>query len=87
MNADNVCLRKNGRPQLNRSVAYHLENRKFVAFLEKMADELGIEKIDALMEQAHQDEQGITSLVLDNEQEGLYQESRWRTLPRPGIGC
>ena len=67
---DKACLRHpDGRPQMNGNHAYHLENKRFVAYLESLTDQLGIEKIDALVERVDQNAEGIQSLILDNGQE------------------
>jgi tryptophan halogenase len=58
--------RKNGDPHilLQGGFAYHLENKRFVAHLEDLASESGIDKIDDIFDHAEQDEFGIKSLVL-----------------------
>lgn len=64
-----VALRKpNGQPQFNQNFAYHLENKKFVAYFENLGDELGIHKIDAIVEGVKLGPNGIESLKLDNGQ-------------------
>jgi tryptophan 7-halogenase len=69
MNADKMCIRMpNGKIRFNANHAYHLQNARFVDFLERKADEFGIEKIDAILQDVVQDESGIKSLVLDNGQ-------------------
>lgn len=66
MNRDNVCMRlANGAPRHNPNVSYHLENKKFVGFLEDMAAREGIQKIDDLVSDVICDEEGVQSLVLE----------------------
>ncbi|MEM7453651.1 MAG: tryptophan halogenase family protein [Planctomycetota bacterium] len=69
MEHDKVCFRRpNGMPRYNPNHAYHLENRKFVGFMEKVTDRMGINKVDAIVEHVIQDENGIRGLFLDNGQ-------------------
>lgn len=42
--------------------AYHIENEKFVAFLEEKAIDLGVEIFDDILDEASQDDTGITGL-------------------------
>ncbi len=70
MTNDKACFRRpNGTPQMVGSYAYHLENRRFVGFLEQLADEFGIEKIDAFVEGVSCDETGVKTLHLDGGQD------------------
>ena len=57
-----------GNPSQSPSFAYHLENRRFVGFLEQWVKEQGIEAVDAIVEQVDVGEKGVTSLRLDNGQ-------------------
>jgi tryptophan halogenase len=67
MTADRVCLQRvDGQPRFLSSIAYHLENRTFVRCLEEMADELGIPKIDDVVQHIEQSEAGIEALVLSS---------------------
>ncbi|MEM7456900.1 MAG: tryptophan halogenase family protein [Planctomycetota bacterium] len=67
MTFDKACLRlPNGQPQILPNHAYHLENRRFVGFLESISDEWGIEKIDDLVNGVEQDESGIKALLLES---------------------
>ncbi len=69
MNFDKVCLRRpNGTPKFNPNFAYHLENKQFVDYFEQLADQLGIQKIDAIVERVDADDSGVTALHLDNGQ-------------------
>ena len=66
MNNNNVCMRfPNGAPRHNPNVSYHLENKKFVGFLEEMATTEGIQKIDDLVSDVICDEEGVQSLILE----------------------
>lgn len=72
MKHDKVCMRlPNGSPKHNPNIAYHLENKKFVSYLENLASEKGIEKIDALVSDVTEDAKGIRSLVLEDGTEVL----------------
>jgi tryptophan halogenase len=53
-----------GWPAIDGTVAYHIENEKFVEFLEMHARRLAIEIEDDTVENVHQDEQGITGLQM-----------------------
>ncbi|MEM9058151.1 MAG: tryptophan 7-halogenase, partial [Pseudomonadota bacterium] len=67
MTHDKVCLKKpNGEPYLPASYAYHLENERFVRYLEAMAVELGIETVDDVVASVEQDDSGITALKLES---------------------
>ena len=57
-----------GSPVLPPRFAYHLENKRFVNFLESFSDTCGIEKLDALVERVEVDQRGVQALVLDNGQ-------------------
>jgi len=57
-----------GNPVQSPSFAYHLENRRFVEFLEQWVKEHGIEAVDAIVEQVDVSEKGVMSLRLDNGQ-------------------
>jgi len=56
-----------GRPLIDATVAYHLENEIFVAYLEQQAVRLGVEMIDGTIQEITQDDRGITGLKLDNQ--------------------
>ncbi len=65
MNKNKVCMRfPNGQPRHNPNVAYHLENKKFVGYLEELATNEGIKKIDDLVADVICDEEGVKSLML-----------------------
>lgn len=55
---------QSGAPLLNPSIAYHLENEKFVHFLEDYAQRLGVEIIDDTIVEVMQNEQGVAGLRL-----------------------
>ena len=66
MNADNVCMRlASGAPRHNPNVSYHLENKKFVTFMEDMATSEGIKKIDGIVEHVESNEDGVSAIVLE----------------------
>ena len=70
MTFEKCCVRgPNGAPRLNNSSAYHLENRKFVSFLEKQADKLAINKIDNVVEATTSSENGVEKLILEGGQQ------------------
>jgi tryptophan halogenase len=56
--------RTNNTPVITRALAYHLENEKFVTFLESYATRLGIEIVDDTIVAVQQDEAGVTGLRL-----------------------
>jgi tryptophan halogenase len=56
--------RPDGLPAFHSNFSYHIENDKFVTFLEAMAASVGIELIEDTVRQVMQDESGITGLVL-----------------------
>jgi tryptophan halogenase len=67
MSHDKAFLRnKFGGPQIGTDVAYHIENRTFVAYLEEYAARVGIVTHDDIVADVQQDEQGITGLVLQS---------------------
>lgn len=49
-------------------IGYHIENRRFVAFLETIAAQRGITLIDGVVTNATRDENGVTSVQLDSGQ-------------------
>lgn len=63
--SDGVFARRaDGTPIVGRDWAYHLDNKKLVAFLERYARKLGVGVIDDLVEGVVQDESGVTALRL-----------------------
>jgi tryptophan halogenase len=56
--------RTDGLPHINRGLAYHLENEKFVRFLEDYATRLGVEIVDDTIVEVQQDERGVSGLRL-----------------------
>jgi len=58
---------QNGAPIVDTTAAYHLENAPFVAFLEKRAREIGVEIIDAKVNEVNRDDSNVLSLSLDGE--------------------
>jgi tryptophan halogenase len=56
--------RTNNTPVFTRALAYHLENEKFVNFLESYATRLGVEVVDDTIVEVHQDDSGVTGLRL-----------------------
>jgi tryptophan halogenase len=55
---------KYGGPHIGTDVAYHIENKTFVAYLEDYAARLGIATHDDILEHVQQDDAGVTGLVL-----------------------
>jgi len=53
-----------GQPLLHWNVAYHLENEKFVQFLETFAGRVGVETMDDTVDQVTQNESGVSGLAL-----------------------
>ncbi len=65
MSHDKAFLRNQyGGPHIGTDVAYHIENRTFVAYLESYAARLGIAIHDDLVAEVTQDDTGVTGLVL-----------------------
>lgn len=65
MSHDKAFVRKpNGQPGIGPDLAYHVENAKFVSFLEAKAIEVGIEVVDDTVTEVRQDDHGITALHL-----------------------
>jgi tryptophan halogenase len=54
----------NGDPLIGRDFGYHIDNQRFVAFIEEKAAEMGIVALDDVLTEARQDEQGISALHL-----------------------
>jgi tryptophan halogenase len=55
---------KYGGPHIGTDVAYHIENRTFVAYLETYAASLGIVTHDDVVAEVRQDDAGVAGLVL-----------------------
>lgn len=55
-----------GRPQLHFNMAYHIENEKFVTYLEAFARHAGVEIIDDTIKQVQEGEAGVGGLVLES---------------------
>jgi tryptophan halogenase len=65
MSHDKAFLRnKYGGPHIGTDVAYHIENRTFVAYLETYATSLGIDIQDDVVAEVKQDDSGVAGLVL-----------------------
>jgi tryptophan halogenase len=56
--------RASGRPEITTDPAYHLENERFVAFLEYQAQKLGVLVVDDTVVEVRQNDAGVTGLVL-----------------------
>ncbi len=54
----------NGDPLITRNFGYHIDNPRFVAFIESKAAEMGIEIIEDVISEARADEQGIAEVQL-----------------------
>lgn len=73
MTHDKAFIRKpNGEPLITKDFGFHLENEKFVRYLETKAPQLGIQIVDDTVAQVRQDEHGITGLALAS---GAVQEA------------
>lgn len=65
MSANKVFLRDaQGRLAITPALGYHIENEKFVSFLETLAHRAGIRLTDDTVERVEQDERGILGLKL-----------------------
>ena len=66
MSRNKAFLRRpDGRPDITNDVAYHLENEKFVEFLEAQRRRIGVEVADATVVDVRTDDNGVAGLVLD----------------------
>jgi tryptophan halogenase len=65
MSHDKAFLRnKYGGPHIGTDVAYHIENRTFVAYLETYAARVGVVTHDDVATEIKQDDTGVTGIVL-----------------------
>jgi tryptophan halogenase len=55
---------RDGRPLLHGNIAYHIENEKFVEYLEAFASHLGIEFVEDTIEEVEVGEGGVSGLLL-----------------------
>jgi tryptophan halogenase len=55
---------EDGKPRMHYQLAYHVENEKFVRFLETFAQHLGVQIRDDTIEHVMQDERGVAGLKL-----------------------
>ncbi len=69
MSHNKVFVRRdNGLPMVEPNFGYHIENQRFVAYLEEMAIQREIELLDQVVAGATQDEHGITAVMLASGQ-------------------
>ena len=69
MSHDKVFLRnRQGGPHIGTDVGYHIENPKFVAFLEGHAARLGLGTVDDTVVEVKRDALGVAGLVLQSGQ-------------------
>ncbi|MCP4461521.1 MAG: tryptophan 7-halogenase [Planctomycetaceae bacterium] len=67
---DKVCLRNPaGEPVLKNGFAYHLENKRFVGFLEATAAKQGVQLLDDIVDDVVLNEGGVQRLMLQSGQE------------------
>ena len=67
-----------GQPQVHGKFAYHVENEKFVAYLEAFALDAGVEIVEDTIRDVSQDEAGVKELILASgrtESADLYVDS------------
>lgn len=65
MSHDNVFLRNpQGGPMIGTDVGYHIENEKFVTFLERYAQRLGVRISDGMVQEVQQNERGVSGLAM-----------------------
>ena len=55
-----------GQPQVHGRFAYHVENEKFVGYLEAFARDVGVEIVEDTIREVAQDEGGVKGLVLES---------------------
>ncbi|MFL5329514.1 MAG: tryptophan halogenase family protein [Gemmataceae bacterium] len=69
MQQNKIFLRRpDGAPLIDRTFGYHLENRRFVAYLERCAVQRGITILEGTVTGATQDDNGITAVQLQSGQ-------------------
>ncbi len=69
MNRDLAFIKQeDGGPLIETNVAYHLENRQLVEFLEKAGRAAGVEILDDTFQQVEQDDHGVKALHLQSGQ-------------------
>ncbi len=56
----------NGDPRINRDFSYHIENEKFVSYLETMAQRAGVSIQEGKVQDVRQKEDGIKYLLLES---------------------
>jgi tryptophan halogenase len=62
---DRAFLRKpNGDPLITKDFGFHIENEKFVSYLEGKAAQVGLEILDDTVAEVRQDEHGVAGLLL-----------------------
>lgn len=65
MSHDRAFVRQpNGDPLITRDFGYHIENERFVRYLEGKAAQVGVQVVDDTVAEVQQNEQGITGLLL-----------------------
>jgi len=65
MRQDRVFFRNaDGRPRLHGNIAYHVENEKFVTYLEAFAKNAGVEVVEDTIDYVEQADAGVTALRL-----------------------
>jgi tryptophan 7-halogenase len=69
MSHDKAFARQeNGLPLIQMNYGYHIENRRFVAYLDDMAGQRGITVQDGVITEATRDDHGITGVLLTSGQ-------------------
>lgn len=64
------CFLSSGYYQVEERVGYHIENKAYIAYLEKKSRQFGVDIIDADVVSARRDESGdVTALVLEDGRE------------------
>jgi tryptophan 7-halogenase len=70
MSLNKVFVRQpNGDPLIGRDFGLHLENERFVKYLERRAARLGVQIVEDTVKEVRKDAQGITALVLASGRE------------------
>lgn len=63
MDADKVFIRQpDGRPQMHRAFSFHLENKKLAGWLDSTCRKLGVQFMEATVQEVKADETGVRSL-------------------------
>jgi tryptophan halogenase len=69
MSQDRAFESRNGKPVFHDAIAYHIENERFVQYLEMYARSLGVEIQEGTVSSVKRNETGVQSLILTDGRE------------------